>query len=142
MHVNAASRKPGPTGLHKAQPMYQRILVPVDESGSASKKLVAALQMARESGGRVRLIHGVEQLAYLTGYKQFGGSSARWFGHARSRRQGARRCHGDGPVGRQRCRQPEPVYHRRLKPPAPAHRLSHSPLHTAIYKHLHAKTPE
>jgi len=55
--------------------MYQRILVPVDGSDTSNKALVAALQMARESGGRVRLIHVVEQLAYLTGYEQYGGYS-------------------------------------------------------------------
>lgn len=56
--------------------MYQRILVPVDGSATANKALVAALQLARESGGRVRLIHVLEELAYLTGYEQFGGYSA------------------------------------------------------------------
>ncbi|MFZ3139587.1 universal stress protein [Polaromonas sp.] len=55
--------------------MYQRILVPVDGSETSNKALVAALQMARESGGRVRLIHVVEELAYLTGYEQYGGYS-------------------------------------------------------------------
>ena len=48
--------------------MYQRILVPIDGSATSNKALVAALQMARESGGRVRLIHVVEELAYLSGY--------------------------------------------------------------------------
>lgn len=55
--------------------MYKRILVPVDGSDTSTKALVAALQMARESGGRVRLIHVVEEMAYLTGYEQFGGYS-------------------------------------------------------------------
>ena len=55
--------------------MYQRILVPVDGSATSNKALVAALQMARESAGRVRLIHVVEELAYLSGYEQYGGYS-------------------------------------------------------------------
>ena len=55
--------------------MYQRILVPVDGSDTANKALVAALQIARESAGRVRLVHVVEELAYLTGYEQYGGYS-------------------------------------------------------------------
>ena len=55
--------------------MYQRILVPVDGSETANKALVAALQLARESGGRVRLIHVLEELAYLTGYEQYGAYS-------------------------------------------------------------------
>lgn len=55
--------------------MYQRILVPVDGSDTANKALVAALQMARESGGRVRLVHVIDALAYLTGYEQNGAYS-------------------------------------------------------------------
>lgn len=50
-------------------------MVPVDGSDTSNKALVTALQMARETGGRVRLIHVVEELAYMTGYEQFGGYS-------------------------------------------------------------------
>jgi nucleotide-binding universal stress UspA family protein len=56
--------------------MYQRILVPVDGSETSNKALVAALQLARVTGGRVRLIHVVEEMAYLSGYEQYGGYSA------------------------------------------------------------------
>lgn len=56
--------------------MYKRILVPIDGSETSNKALVAALQLARDLGGRVRLIHVVEELAYLTGYEQYGGYSA------------------------------------------------------------------
>lgn len=52
--------------------MYKRILVPVDGSETSNKALVAALQMARESGGRVRLVHALDELAYLTGYEYSG----------------------------------------------------------------------
>lgn len=45
--------------------MYQRILVPVDGSETANKALIAGLQMARESGGRVHLVHVVEGLSPL-----------------------------------------------------------------------------
>jgi len=55
--------------------MYQRIMVPVDGSDTSNKALVAALQLARESGGRVRIVHVVEELAYLTGYEQYGAYS-------------------------------------------------------------------
>lgn len=60
--------------------MYKRILVPVDGSETSSKALVAALQMARESGGLVRLVHALDELAYLTGYE----FSADLLGAARS----------------------------------------------------------
>ena len=45
--------------------MYTRILVPVDGSETSDKALAAALQMARDSGGRVRLLHAFDELAYL-----------------------------------------------------------------------------
>lgn len=49
--------------------MFKRILVPVDGSETATKALVAALQLAREADGRVRLIHSLDELAYLSGYE-------------------------------------------------------------------------
>ena len=49
--------------------MFKRILVPVDGSPTSTKALVAALQLARESGGRVRLVHSFDELAYLTGFE-------------------------------------------------------------------------
>lgn len=49
--------------------MYKRILVPVDGSETSNKAVVAALQMARENGGRVRLVHVLDELAYLSGYE-------------------------------------------------------------------------
>jgi nucleotide-binding universal stress UspA family protein len=45
--------------------MYQRILVPVDGSETATKALIAALQMARDSGGQVHLVHFVEGITPL-----------------------------------------------------------------------------
>jgi ElaB/YqjD/DUF883 family membrane-anchored ribosome-binding protein len=55
--------------------MYKRIIVPVDGSPTANKALVAALQLARDSGGRVRLIHVVEELAFVDGYDMYGGQT-------------------------------------------------------------------
>ncbi len=55
--------------------MYQRILVPVDGSDTATAALVAALQLARDGGGRVLLVHVVEELAFVDGYDMYGGSS-------------------------------------------------------------------
>ena len=52
--------------------MYQRILVPVDGSEAATKALVAALQLGREAGGRVRILHVLDELAYLTGFEAGG----------------------------------------------------------------------
>jgi nucleotide-binding universal stress UspA family protein len=45
--------------------MFKRILVPVDGSETSNRALVAALQIARETGGRVRVIHSVDELVYV-----------------------------------------------------------------------------
>lgn len=49
--------------------MFNRILVAVDGSPTSNKALVAALQLASESGGRVRLLHSFNELPYFTGYE-------------------------------------------------------------------------
>jgi nucleotide-binding universal stress UspA family protein len=54
--------------------MYKRILVAVDGSPVSNKALVAALQMARESGGQVRLIHSIDEMPYFTGIDGGAGS--------------------------------------------------------------------
>lgn len=52
--------------------MYKRILVPVDGSDTSTRALVAALQMARESGGSVRIVHVIEELAQVIAYDPYG----------------------------------------------------------------------
>ena len=49
--------------------MYRRILVPVDGSDTSNKALVAALQLARDAGGRLRLVHALDELVYLSGFE-------------------------------------------------------------------------
>lgn len=49
--------------------MYHRILVPVDGSETSTKALVAALELAREGNGRVRILHALDELVYLSGYE-------------------------------------------------------------------------
>ena len=49
--------------------MYKRILVPFDGSETSTQALVAALQLAREADGRVRILHAFDTMAYLTGYE-------------------------------------------------------------------------
>ena len=55
--------------------MYQRILVPVDGSPTSDKALATAIQMAQAFNAHVRLIHVMEETAYLAGYDPFGGYS-------------------------------------------------------------------
>lgn len=59
--------------------MYKRILVPVDGSATAIAALVAALQLARDGGGRVLLTHVLEDLPFVDGYDMAGGSSGEFF---------------------------------------------------------------
>lgn len=55
--------------------MYKRILVALDGSETSTRALTAALNLARQGGGRVRLVHVVEELAYLGGFDPYGASS-------------------------------------------------------------------
>lgn len=53
-------------------PAYRRILVPVDGSATSNKALVAALQLARDVGAKVQLVHAVEELAFVSGFEYSG----------------------------------------------------------------------
>lgn len=46
---------------------YRRILVPVDGSPTSNKALTAALNLARERGARVRLMHAIDELSMVSG---------------------------------------------------------------------------
>ena len=43
--------------------MYKRILVPVDGSPSSTNALTAALQMFRNGGSRLRLVHLADEIS-------------------------------------------------------------------------------
>jgi nucleotide-binding universal stress UspA family protein len=47
--------------------MYQRILVPVDGSPTSERGLDEALQLARLTGGSIRLLHVVDELSVAMG---------------------------------------------------------------------------
>ena len=49
-------------------PHYRRILVPVDGSDTSNRALVTALQLARDVGGRVLVLHDVSDLLYMSPY--------------------------------------------------------------------------
>jgi len=51
---------------------YRRIIVPVDGSPTSNKALVAALNIARDGDGRLRLIHALDELAFVTGFEAGG----------------------------------------------------------------------
>jgi len=52
--------------------MYTRIFVPIDGSDTSNQALATALQLAREGGGRIRMVHALDELAYLPGF-EYGG---------------------------------------------------------------------
>ncbi|MEO7401554.1 MAG: universal stress protein [Polaromonas sp.] len=52
--------------------MFKRILVPVDGSQTSSKALQTALQMAKESGGCVRIVHLLDAAAYMSSSGGYG----------------------------------------------------------------------
>jgi nucleotide-binding universal stress UspA family protein len=47
--------------------MYQRILVPVDGSATSTKGLTEAIALARLTGGRLRLLHLVDEMPFVMG---------------------------------------------------------------------------
>lgn len=55
--------------------MYRRILVALDGSETSIRALTASLNLARQGGGRVRMVHVVEELSYLGGFDPYGASS-------------------------------------------------------------------
>ena len=56
--------------------MYERILVPVDGSATSNAGLDEAIELARLTKGRLRLIHSVEQQLYLAGVEGMAGLTA------------------------------------------------------------------
>ncbi len=49
--------------------MYQRLLVPVDGSPTAMRGLDEAIRLARLSGGRIRVVHVLDQLQFASGFE-------------------------------------------------------------------------
>jgi nucleotide-binding universal stress UspA family protein len=48
---------------------FKRILVPVDGSEPSDRALTVALRLARICGSRMRLLHAVDELAYVSGFE-------------------------------------------------------------------------
>lgn len=49
--------------------MYQRILVPIDGSATATRGLDEAIKLARLGGASLRLIHLIDELSFATGFE-------------------------------------------------------------------------
>lgn len=64
--------------------MFQRILVPVDGSSPSGQALRMALQLVREGGGEIRVVHVLDNTAYMTGYDPVGGAAGALYEAVRS----------------------------------------------------------
>ena len=53
-------------------PLYTKILVPIDGSPTANKALDHALALAADAHARVRLLHALDELAYVSAYEYSG----------------------------------------------------------------------
>ncbi|VTU22004.1 universal stress protein [Variovorax sp. RA8] len=51
--------------------MYQRILVPIDGSATSLRGLDEALRLSKLTGAKLRLVHVVDELKYVTGFETF-----------------------------------------------------------------------
>ena len=55
--------------------MYQRILVPIDGSATSHRGLAEAIALARVTGGRLHLLHVVDELSFALAADGFSGMS-------------------------------------------------------------------
>ena len=55
--------------------MYQRILVPIDGSATSHRGLAEAIALARVTGGRLHLLHVVDELSFAMAADGFSGLS-------------------------------------------------------------------
>lgn len=53
-------------------PLFKKILVPVDGSSTSDKALSHALALAQDNQARVRLLHALDELAYVSAYEYSG----------------------------------------------------------------------
>lgn len=58
--------------------MYQRILVPVDGSSTSGRGLAEAIRLAQLTGGRLRLVHVIDELSFALGMDAYAGYAGDW----------------------------------------------------------------
>lgn len=58
--------------------MYQRILVPVDGSTTSNRGLQEAIRLAALTGGRIRLLHVVDELSFALAMNGYVGYAGNW----------------------------------------------------------------
>jgi nucleotide-binding universal stress UspA family protein len=60
--------------------MYQKILVPIDGSSTSRAGLREAIRLAQLSGGRLRLVHVIDELSFALVMDAYGGYTGDWLG--------------------------------------------------------------
>ena len=59
--------------------MFKNILIPVDGSEPSDHALRTAISLAKEVGARLRLVHVVDNSAFVTGYDPSGGAGSQLY---------------------------------------------------------------
>lgn len=65
--------------------MYQRILVPIDGSSTSGRGLAEAIRMAQLTGGRLRLVHVIDELSFALGMDAYAGYAGNWLDELRAK---------------------------------------------------------
>ena len=68
----------------KERTMYQRILVPVDGSPTSDLGLAEAIKLAKLTGGRLCLLHVIDELSLARSTSAYGGYSTDWLAEMRA----------------------------------------------------------
>lgn len=63
--------------------MYQRILVPLDGSATSSRALGEAVRLAKVTGGRLRLVHVIDELSFALAADAYSGCAGDWMSELR-----------------------------------------------------------
>jgi len=58
--------------------MYQRILVPIDGSSTSARGLAEAIQLAKLTGGRLRVTHVIDELSFALAMDAYAGYAGNW----------------------------------------------------------------
>jgi nucleotide-binding universal stress UspA family protein len=64
--------------------MYQRILVPIDGSSTSRQGLAEAIRLARLTGGRLRLVHVIDELSFALAMDAYAGYAGDWLKELRA----------------------------------------------------------
>jgi nucleotide-binding universal stress UspA family protein len=59
----------GPRSIAREATMYQRILVPYDGSPPSQRALDEAIRLVKADGGRLRIVHRLDELSHVTGFE-------------------------------------------------------------------------